>query len=146
MQVMNVYDFAAKVAAVWQECPVVTDGVFQRMRPELSEDFNENYKLAVRISQFEYHRLNPSVEQQLQVLGLPGPRVTQPAPSKGVCGITSGSEYPLLQYPEAVSWAEGHLLSSSSVMSNALQVLCFRLMCHAASSLHVGASLYATGF
>lgn len=122
---MNVYDFAAKVAAVRQECPVVTDDVFQRMRPELSEDFNENYRLAVRISQFEYHRLSPSVEQQLQVLGLPGPLVKQPAPRLGVCSVTSSAEYPLLQYPEALLWAEGNLLSSSPVMSNALQVRSF---------------------
>ena len=125
LQVMNVYDFAAKVAAVWQECSAVSEDVFQRIRPELSEDFNDNYRLAVRISQFEYQRLNPSVEQQLQVLGLPDPVVRQPAPRLGVCGVTSGAAVPLLQYPEAVSWAEGHVLSSSPVMLNALQVLPF---------------------
>lgn len=125
---MNVYDVAAKVAAVRQECPAVTDDVFERMRLELSEDFTENYKLAVRISQFEYHRLNPGVEQQLQVLGLPSPKVTQPAPLQGVSKITPPAQYPMLQYSEATSWAEGHLLSSSPVMSNALQVPCLPLV------------------
>lgn len=124
---MNVYDFAAKVAAVRQECPAVTDEVFQQICLELSEDFNENYKLAVRISQFEYHRMNPNVDQQLQVLGLPEPKLAPPAPSQGVCMITSASEYPLLQYSEALSWAEAHLLSSSPVMSHALQVRYFNL-------------------
>jgi hypothetical protein len=132
---MNVYDFVAKVAAVRQACPAVTEAVFQQLRQELSKDFNENYKLAVRISQFEYHRLNPSVEQQLQVLGLPGPKLNPEAPVLGVCEVVSGSEYPLLQYPEALSWAEEHLLISSPVVSNALQVLQSLPSCHSSSPL-----------
>lgn len=123
IQVMNVYDFGSKVEAVMQECPSVTKSVFKRKREELAEDFNENYKLAVRISQFEYHRLNPSVEQQLQVLGLPPPKVSPAAPELGVWRVTAGSEPPLLQYPEALSWADENLLSSSPVLSHALQVL-----------------------
>jgi hypothetical protein len=121
-EVMEVYDFAAKLAAVRQECPKLSDTVFNRLAPELTEGFNENLRLAVRISQFNYHRLNPSVEQQLQVLGLPDAMRPSPASAKGVQSITPEDTTPLLSYSDALAWARSCILGSSSVIALALQV------------------------
>lgn len=118
--VLDVYDFAAKVAAVHEGCRGITDQVLTHLQPELIRDFYDNYCLAIRIGHLEYHRLNPAIQQQLDVLGLPPAKPKQQAPQKGVHDVADTSTS--IPFEEVVAWARRGLLVASPILNGVLQV------------------------
>lgn len=121
-EVLDVYDFAAKVAAVHEGCKGISIEVLSRLRAQLISDFYDSYCLGIRIGHLEYHRLNPAIEQQLNVLGLPRPKQKLLAPRKGVIDVTQELASPSVSFPDVRFWARSNLLLASAVLNKVLQV------------------------
>lgn len=121
-EVLDVYDFNAKVEAVYDGCRGVAEQVLDKLKAELVKEFYESYCLGIRIGHFEYHRLNVAIEQQLVVLGLPPPKHKRLVPHKGVIDVTEEHTVPSSPFSDVRTWARRELLMASPVLNAVLQV------------------------
>lgn len=119
--VLDVYDFAAKVDAVYQGCRGISKHVLRQLQPELVKDFYDDYCLGIRIGHLEYHRLNPAIQQQLDVLGLPPAKIKKTAPQKGVYNVTDDSSSTKTAFENLCVWAQCDLLVASPILNAVLQ-------------------------